>query len=304
MGRMISSNLGEIAALGTAILWSIAYVYFTVAVRRIGASLLNRTRLTLALGFLVIAHIVVHGTPLPFSAEAWRWGWLIPSGVIGFAISDALMFRSLWHLGAHRTSLLMALIPLVSALLAWVTLGEELSVLQIAGALVAVGGIVLVVSSRGQEPEDKESSRRISFGVLCGLGAVLTQSLRYIFSKHGMLGGFPILSTSVIQILAATVAIWLMAALGGKIPRSFGPLRDRTAALSTIAGSIAGPFLGVNLSLVALAAAPVGIASTLMAMSPIVLLPISYFMFKENITLRAVVGTGLAVGGTAVLFLV
>jgi drug/metabolite transporter (DMT)-like permease len=304
IGSMIDSNLGEVAALGTAILWSVSYVYFTIAVRRIGTPLLNRARLTLALGLLVIAHTVVHGTPLPFAAEASRWGWLVPSGVIGFAISDALMFRSLWHLGAHRTSILMALIPLVSALLAWVTLGEKLAVLQIVGALLVVGGIALVVSSRAQGSGAKSRGQRVSFGVLCALGAVLTQSLRYILSKHGMMGGFPILSTSVIQIFAATVAVWLMAALGGRIAGSFAPLRDRTAALSTIAGSIAGPFFGVNFSLVALAAAPVGIASTLMAMPPVFLLPISYFVFKERITLRAIIGTGLAVGGTAWLFLV
>jgi len=301
---MTNPNLGEIAALSTAVFWSISYLYFTVAVRRLGPPLLNRVRLTLALGLLVIAHVVVHGTPLPFAAEASRWGWLVPSGVIGFAISDALMFRSLLHLGAHRTSLLMALIPLVSALLAWVTLGEKLSVLQVVGALVAVGGIVLVVSSRTSMPKMADSGRRVPFGVLCALGAVLTQSARYVLSKQGMIGGFPILSTSIIQILAATVAIWLMAACGGKIRRSLAPLHERTAALSTIAGSVAGPFLGVNFSLVALATAPVGIASTLMAMPPVFLLPISYFVFKERITLRAIIGTGLAVGGTAWLFLV
>ena len=301
---MISSNLGEIAALATAVFWSASYVFFTVAVRRLGASLLNRVRLTIALGLLLIAHLIVHKTLLPFGAEAWRWGWLILSGVIGFAISDALMFRALWHLGAHRTSLVMALIPLVSALLAWVTLGEELTTLQMAGALVAMGGITLVISSRRPEADTSNDGRRASFGVLCALGAVLTQSGRYILSKEGMMGGFPVLSTSIIQILAAATAVWLMAALRGKIGRNIGSLRSPAAALSTIVGSIAGPFLGVNFSLLALAAAPVGIASTLMAMPPVFILPISYFVFKEKITLRAAVGTTLAIGGMAWLFLV
>lgn len=85
---------------------------------------------------------------------------------------------------------------------------------------------------------------------------------------------------------------------------SLAPLRERTVVLSTIGGAFTGPFLGVSLSLVALSAAPVGIASTLMALTPVFLLPISRFAFKERITLRATIGTALAVGGVAVLFLV
>ncbi len=301
---MIAARWGEIAALGTAILWAMTYLQFTVAVRRIGASLLNRTRLTVALGFLIIAHLIVYGTPFPFHAEAVRWGWLILSGVIGFAISDALLFRSLFHIGAHRTSLLMALIPVASTLFAWGMLGEQLTAIQAVAALVTVGGIVLVVNTRPAGREPANSRRQSAFGILCALGAVVAQSLRYILSKQGMSGGFPILSTNVIQILAATVAVWILAAFRGTIRGSLAPLRDRTATLSTVGGAFTGPFLGVSFSLVALSAAPVGIASTLMALTPVFLLPISRFAFKERITPRAVIGTALAMGGVAILFLV
>jgi len=301
---MIATRWGEIAALGTAILWTMTYLQFTVAVRLIGAPLLNRARLTVALVFLIVAHLIIYGTPFPLHAEAARWGWLVLSGVIGFAISDALLFRSLFHLGAHRTSLLMALIPVTSAILAWGTLGEQLTAIQAVAALVTVGGIALVVSARPSGRESANGERRASFGILCALGAVVAQSLRYILSKQGMSGGFPILSTNVMQILAATVAVWIMAAFRGKIRGSLAPLRDRTATLSMVGGAFTGPFLGVSLSLVALSAAPVGIASTLMALTPVFLLPISRFVFKERITLRAAIGTALAMGGVAVLLLV
>jgi len=301
---MIATHWGEIAALGTAVLWTMTYLQFTVAVRRIGAPLLNRTRLTVALAFLVLAHLIMHGTPFPLDAEVARWGWLILSGVIGFAISDALLFRSLLHLGAHRTSLLMALIPVASALFAWGMFGEELTAIQAVAALVTVSGIALVISTRSSDREAANTSRRTSFGILCALGAVVAQSLRYILSKQGMSGGFPILSTNVMQILAATVAVWVVAAFRGTIRGSLAPLRERTVVLSTVGGAFTGPFLGVSLSLVALSAAPVGIASTLMALTPVFLLPISRFAFKERITLRATIGTALAVGGVAVLFLV
>lgn len=63
-----------------------------------------------------------------------------------------------------------------------------------------------------------------------------------------------------------------------------------------------GPVLGVWLSLIAVQKAPVGIASTLMSLTPIFLLPVGYFMFSETIGFRAIVGTLIAVVGTVLLF--
>lgn len=299
----MAARLGEIAALGTALLWSLSYVQFTVAVRRIGPSTLNRLRLLVALIFLVSAHLVVFGVPLPIDASATRWGWLILSGVVGFAISDALLFRALFHLGAHRTSLVMSAIPLVSALLAWGTLGERLTWVQMVAGLVTIAGIVLVVSAR---PRVRVSAHdvRVGLGIVFALGAVVAQSARYIFSVRGMEGGFPPLSANVLQILAATVVVWALAAVRGTAKSSVHVVRDRTATATTIGGAMTGPFLGVTLSLIALSRAPVGIASTLMALSPVLLLPISRWTLKEPITVRAVAGTALAVSGVALLFLV
>lgn len=298
----MTERLGEIAALGTALLWTLTYVQFTIAVRKIGPSVLNRLRLLFALVFLVCAHAVVFGHPLPLDAGATRWGWLTLSGVIGFAISDALLFRSLLHLGAHRTSLVMSLIPVTSALMAWGTFGQRLNWIQITAGLVTIGGVALVVSSRANG-STKELRRNVGIGVLFALGAVIAQSSRYILSLQGMSGGFPPLSANVLQILAATVAVWAVSVVRGTAQSSFAGLRERLAATTTIGGAVTGPFLGVTFSLVALSRAPVGIASTLMALSPVLLLPLSRVVFKEPITVPAVLGTLLAIAGVAILFL-
>jgi drug/metabolite transporter (DMT)-like permease len=70
-----------------------------------------------------------------------------------------------------------------------------------------------------------------------------------------------------------------------------------------VGGAIAGPFLGVWLSLIAVQHAPIGVASTLMSLPPILLIPLAWLIFKERITQRAIVGTALALAGVAVLFL-
>jgi len=298
----MTARLGEIAGLGTALLWAITYVQFTGAVRRIGPSALNRLRLLAALVFLVCTHAAVYRSPIPLDAEPSRWGWLVLSGIIGFAISDAFLFRALFHLGAHRTSLLMSLIPVTSALLARGVLGESLTGIQIGAGLVTVAGIALVVASRPDGSRTASDGRR-TLGVPFALAAVVAQSARYVLSVQGMLGGFPPLSANVLQILAATVAVWSVALVRGTVGTSFRALADRPAAAMTAGGALTGPFLGVTLSLVALSCASVGVASTLMALSPVFLLPISRLALKEPITLRAVIGTGLAVAGVAMLFL-
>jgi drug/metabolite transporter (DMT)-like permease len=40
-----------------------------------------------------------------------------------------------------------------------------------------------------------------------------------------------------------------------------------------------------------------------MALTPIILLPVSYFVFKEKIGWQAILGTVLAIAGVAILFL-
>jgi drug/metabolite transporter (DMT)-like permease len=47
----------------------------------------------------------------------------------------------------------------------------------------------------------------------------------------------------------------------------------------------------------------VGIASTLMALPPVFLLPVGYFVFKERFGWQAITGTALAMAGVGLLFL-
>jgi drug/metabolite transporter (DMT)-like permease len=76
------------------------------------------------------------------------------------------------------------------------------------------------------------------------------------------------------------------------------------SVLFILVGGFIGPFLGVTSSLVAIQNAPVGIASTLMALPPVFLLPVGYLFFKERIGWQAVLGTLLAIAGVALLFMV
>jgi len=301
---MLATHQGELASIATAFCWTASYLLFTIAVRLVGPKWLNRWRLLIGVTLLLIVHWAVYRTPLPFGAEWGRWGWLSLSGVVGFAISDAFLFRALLNLGAHRTSLVTSLIPVASALLAWIIFGEQLTLAQVLSSGAIVAGIALVISARPVGQESAAARKQTMRGVLFALGTVGTQSLRYILSKQALGGGFPALSANVVQILAATIAVWLAAVVGGHWKKDLDVFRDRKAALATIGGAIAGPFIGVTVSMIALSNAQIGIASTLMALPPVLLLPFAYFVLKEHVGPRAIAGTMLAISGVACLFLV
>ncbi len=301
----MSDFIGQFAGLLTSLCWSFTSIFFTLSGRQVGSAIVNRTRLALALVMVASAHWAAQGQPLPLDADLSRWGWLALSGLIGFVLGDAALFQAFVMIGPRLSMLLMALSPVMGAALAWLLLGETLSDWEILGMALAIGGVAWVVTDRrnGNSIPDR-APRAYLIGVLFGLGGALGQALGLIFSKEGLHGDFSALSGNVIRLIAATITIWAFTIVGGQASNTLTALRAKPGALRTImGGAVAGPFLGVWLSLIAVQNAPVGVASTLMSFPPILLIPLGWLIFKERITQRAVAGTVLALAGVAVLFL-
>ena len=310
----MKTYLGEIAGLITALFWALTSIFFTLAGRDVGSRTVNRIRLLLAVPLLALVHLLVGGSLIPLHASAERWGWLALSGLIGLVIGDGLLFYAFTQIGARLSMLLMALNPIIGALLVWGFLEERLRPVEMAGIALSVTGVAWVVLERRRPPRAHSVSARASaaapievdrtylFGVLCGLGAATGQAVGLVLSKQGMRGGFPSLSASLMRVMAATVAIWIGAALRCDVRDSFRALSDRRALGFLVGGTLVGPVFGMTLSLVAVQFSQVGVASTLMALSPVLMLPLSHWIFGERITPRAVIGTLIAMSGVTLLF--
>ena len=292
--------LGESAALLTSLCWSLNSICFTVAGRRVGSATVNLVRLLMAWGLLVLLHLVLAGSPFPTQAGAARLGWLGVSGLIGFALGDAVLFEAFVLIGARLAMLLMTLSPLFSALLAWLFLGQALSLPKLLAMAVTLGGIAWVVWGGG----DHEAHPHLWRGVLLGIGGALGQSIGLVFSKFGLAGDFPALSANLIRVSAGLAALLLYFGATGRLRGTLAGLRDGRATAAIGLGAVTGPVLGVVLSLVAIARAPMGVAATLMSLSPVLLLPVSHFGFREKVGGHAILGTLLALAGAAALFFV
>lgn len=295
----MNNYTGELAALATSFCWSFGSIFFTFASRSIGSNAVNRIRLALALVLIVIVHVVTLGKLLPTEAMPATWLWFGISGVIGFAIGDSLLFRAFVLIGPRLSMLMMALAPVIGTVIAWLFLGEVLEPGEIAAILITLLGIVLVI----RETRESGGGRKKYFGgLLCGLGAAAGQALGLVLSKKGLASGLPSLSGNLIRVLAAVVFIWVFSISTGSFWPTIQKLKNGKAVRLLGGGVVLGPFLGVWLSLIAVQHAYVGIASTLMALPPIILIPLSHWIFKERITFLALVGTLIAVGGVALIF--
>lgn len=289
---------GELSALITAGFWSCSAIVFAAATARAGAIPVNVGRLLLAALYLaLILPVTGSGGRLSLSQA----GFLALSGVIGLAFGDSFLFKAFGELGARVTMLVMSTAPAFAALLAWLLLHETLSGWAIVGMVVTLGGVALVVTGKSAGPGLPFAGRGMTYAVLAAIG----QGVGLIFAKmafnEGEINGFV---ATLVRILASLI---VMVPLGVAESRSAGAFRvfrtDHRALGLTALGALLGPFLGITFSLIAVAHTDVGVAATIMATVPILMLPLVRILYRERLSWKAIGGAFVAVGGVAILFL-
>ncbi len=292
---------GEIAALATALFWTITALAFESAGKRVGSLSLNLIRLCIGFAFLTIFLALFRGKPLPLDATFHHWFWLSISGVIGFTIGDFLLFKGFILVGARVSMLMMALVPPLTALIGWIVMGETLTPSNFLGMAFVVGGISLVVLERSPNQKQVQLSHPLR-GLLAAFGGALGQAIGLVLSKYGM-GDYDAFGATQIRIIAGTLGFGVVVTLMGLWRRVGSALQDKNAMGTMTLGSFFGPFLGVSFSLVAVKYAATGVAATIMAIVPVLIIPPSILFFKEKVSVREIVGSLIAVVGVAILFL-
>jgi drug/metabolite transporter (DMT)-like permease len=293
-------HAGEIFALLTAVFWTGSALSFSVATQRVGSIYVNVVRLLLAALMLCFVVPFVGG----FSGISGMQCLLLGiSGLIGFVFGDTFLFKSYEHLSARISMLVMALSPAFTALFAFFFLDESLTLIGLCGMAVTIAGIALVVL---EQKEDSPQHLPVSFaGVFYAVLGAIGQAGGLIFARKAFaLGDVNGFTATFIRIAVSIVIIIPMNYFAGTIShplKTFG--KDRRALFFTTIGAFCGPFIGVSFGLISITLTNVAIAATLMATSPIFILPLSHFFFHEKLTWRAVTGAFIAVAGIAILFL-
>ena len=301
--------LGELISIGVAFSWTATALLSEFGSKRMGNLPLNVLRMALALLFSLVLFWVVVGTPLPPVGSWEACGWMLLSGVVGYVIGDFCLFQCYIIIGSRYGQLFMTLAPLAAALMAWMVLGQQMTAMSIVAMLVTLVGIGISVLGRGEH--HKVSLKLPLNGVLFTIGAALCQGIGLVLSKMGMdhydteaMPSWLIpFSANFLRCIAGIIGFSLLLYFREGLQPLRHALHDGKGMAVTTATTIFGPFVGVGFSLMAVQYTSAGIASTLMALTPIIIILPSYWLFHQPITWRSVVGAIISVLGVSLFFL-
>lgn len=292
----IQSHVGEIASLLTAVCWTFSAIYFEKAGRRVGSLSVNIIRIFLGVIFLGITTLFTRGMFFPIDATPYNWFWLGVSGIVGFFLGDLFLFKTYTIIGSRTSQLVMSLAPMITAVIGWFFLSEYLTPKSIAGIVVSVTGIMIAVAGKKLRLDVPVK------GFLYAIGGALGQAVGLILSKKGM-GDYDAIAATQIRAIFGFAAFALLVTFMRRWRKVILATGERKSMNAITIGAMFGPFIGVSLSLFAVKHTETGIASALMALTPIFIIIPSAIMFKEKITARQVTGAVISIIGASIFFL-
>ncbi len=304
--------IGELISIGVAFSWTATALLSEFGSKRMGNLTLNVTRMAITLIFSVIMFWIITGSPLPAGASTEAYLWMMLSGLVGYVIGDFCLFQCYIIIGSKFGQLFMTLAPIAAAITAWFTLGQQIRPQAMLAMAVTLAGIAISVLGRGDH--HNLSLKLPLAGVLFATGAAVCQGVGLVLSKIGMNHYEASLSTNIeawmlpfhanfFRCVAGIIGFSLLMAF----TEGFAPLRkglhDRKGMAAAVLTTIFGPFVGVGCSLLAVQYTAAGIASTLMALTPIIIILPAYWMFKQPITAKSLIGAFISVIGVSLFFL-
>ncbi|MEE4240925.1 MAG: DMT family transporter [Desulfopila sp.] len=301
------SLTGLLVAGATVLCWTISVQFFEAASKRVGPTPVNIIRIGVAFLLFSLFLFLRDGSPVPMDFPGRAWILLSLSGVVGFFIGDIFLFKALIEIGPRVAMLLHSLAAPTAAVIGWIFLKEQYMLHQWLGIAVTLSGVSLVIFERNSSSKiiRQRTQRDITFaGVVFGLLAMLGQACGMVLSKAGMqteTGYLDPFAATQIRVIASFVCFLLFFTITHRWINVQSAMRDKKAMLFSSIGAITGPFVGVSLALLALHYLTTGVASTIFSLVPICIIPFSYFLHKEHVSGRAVIGAMIAVAGIYLL---
>ncbi len=309
------SHIGEILSLTVAMIWTCTAIFADEASHRIGSTTVNVIRLVLGTFFLGALLWCTIGVPWPLYADSRTWLWLALSALVGYVFGDFCLFNCYLYVGARFGQLFMTIAPLMAAIAGWIMLGEAMSWKGWVAMAITLTGIAISILSRDSDHHLHTSLPLM--GILLGIGAGIGQGVGLVLSKIGMqyyseaipaeaakVASMMPFAATMIRAIVGGIGFLILMTLSRKLYMLRDAIHNGKGLMFAILVTLTGPVLGVSLSLMAVRYANAGIASTLMALSPVfILLPYS-LIYKKKVSLRELLGVVVSVAGVAIFFLI
>jgi drug/metabolite transporter (DMT)-like permease len=236
--------------------------------------------------------------------------WFLLSGVIGMGMGDLGVYAALPLLGSRITVLMtQCLAAPLAAIGEWLWLDTKLTAAQILwGALILAGVAIAITPGKSSPPRVQVRPIGFLFGLLAaagqGFGALVSRKGVLVAdaageAAHNVTFG---ITAAYHRILAGLIfaSLWFLAMhLLNRMPAETRTRRNGLAWL--VAAGFAGPILGVSCYQWALATTPSGIVLPIAATTPLLSIPIAFWLEGDRPTRRAILGGILAVAGCIAL---
>jgi drug/metabolite transporter (DMT)-like permease len=282
----------EILAALAALCWALGSLLSAHASGRMGAFAFTRWRLFFALTVLwALAFWTGHWNSL----DAQATGLLALSGLIGIFVGDTALFACMNRLGPRRCGVLFATHALFSAMLAWIVLGETLWGWTLAGSALLVSGVMVAIAWGRRADENhrwEDTQGNLAVGVALGLVAALCQAVATLMIDA--------VAASAVRVTAAFVVHLALLWAGLGLARVREPL-SAGVLWSTWASAAVAMALGMTLILAALQTGQANLVGILSSISPVLLLPLLWLVYRRRPALGAWIGSLMAVVGTALI---
>lgn len=320
--------VGEIIALGVAVSWTVTALFAEVGSKRMGSLPLNTVRMTMSLSLLLVTLWLILGVPWPRFADGSTWLWLLLSGVVGYVIGDYCLMQGYIYIGSRFGQLFMTLSAPTAALTGRLLLGEQMRPLAIIGMIITLSGIAMsILAKKGDTVGLKLPRKGVFFAAMAGI----CQGFGLVLSKIGLQHyDAAIVAAGVAQdavpdgavlpiplFLSVPFAATMIRASIGLVgffallvifnrdwkEKLNHAVHDRTAMWCVLGATVFGPFVGVSASLLATQYTSTGIAQTLFALTPVLILAPAAWIFRQKVTIREVVGAAISVCGVCLFFM-
>jgi drug/metabolite transporter (DMT)-like permease len=297
-----------VAAFLTTFLFSISIVCGHRSARLMGGTEANFWRLTCATLFLSF-YAFTFGIGLGGQA----FPLFLLSGIIGIGIGDVALFQALPRLGSRLSALLVqCLTAPIAAVIEWASLGTSLTATQIVCGLVILGGVALALSP-GEHL--RLSKRELTAGTIASVmaalggacGAVLTRKAYAITHANAesitganaafqrILGG--LLFAGICLLIVKRRELRIQKQASATMIYEVAKKKWRGAWPWVLSNSLAGQTLGVSCMQWALETTPTGLVLAIIAVTPIVVIPLAWLVEGERPTVKSLLGGVVAIGG-------
>ncbi|GAB2917417.1 DMT family transporter [Rheinheimera gaetbuli] len=292
----------EYLALLAAACWAVGSLMSATASTHLGAFAFTRWRMLCAAVMLWLLAAVGGGW---VTLAINSLGLLVLSGIIGIFIGDTALFAAMNRLGPRRAGVLFATHSLFSVILAYVFLGETQWGWTLVGSSLLVSGVMTAIffGKRKTELHAWEANQsQLKSGVALGLLAALCQAVATLMLKPLMETDIDAVAASAVRMSTAFVLHQLIFMLGFRVARAYLPMTKKVFLL-VLANAALSMVLGMTLILQALKHGDAGMVAILSSVSPVIVLPLLWLVYKRSPAFGAWLGAALTVSGTILILL-